>query len=156
MKPLSSTISIEKANNSDIEKYIIPAFTHTFAIEKQTPEFSHEEDQLSKKRLFFNVHERQLTNRRHAILDGFLDNIAKELKLSDHESVYFGETYNANGIGNNVRLPIIIKTTNREIHFGYLHANHDLFCNIKHFSLTNNDNERLNVPVYDLVATMQN
>ena len=154
MQPLSATISIEKANNNDIEKYIIPAFTHTFAIEKQTPEFSHEVDQISKKRLFFNVRERQLTNRRHAILDGFLDNIAKELNLSDHESVYYGEAYNANGIGNNVRLPIIVKATNREIHFGYLNANHDLYCNIKHFYLTDNSDERLDVPVYDLVATM--
>lgn len=154
MKPLSSTISIEKANNNDIKKYIVPAFTRTFAIEKQAPEFAHEEDQLSKKRLFFNVHERQLTNRRIAILDGFLDNVAKELNLSDHENVYFGEAYNAHGIGNNVRLPIIVKTATREIHFGYLNANHDLFRNIKHFYLTDNSDERLAIPVYDLIATM--
>lgn len=45
MQPLSQTITIEKANNNDIEKYIIPAFTQTFEHEKQSPEFSCDEDQ---------------------------------------------------------------------------------------------------------------
>lgn len=153
MQPLSATISIEKANSNDIEKYIIPAFTQTFEHEKQSPEFSHDEDQITKRRLYLNIDENQLTDRRFAILKAFLEQIAQELQLSEHENVCFGEAYNANGIGNNVRLPIIVKTANREIHFGYLHANHDLVRNIKHFVLTDNDDERLAVPVYDLIAT---
>lgn len=153
MQPLSQTITIEKANNTDLEKYLVPAFTRTFESEKQSPEFSHDEDQITKQRLYFNVNENQLTNRRQAILTAFLEQIAQELHLTESEKVCFGEAYNANGIGNNVRLPIIVKTANREIHFGYLHANHDLVPNIKHFCLTNNDDERLAVPVYDLIAT---
>lgn len=154
MQQLSQTITIEKANHTDLEKYLVPAFTRTFASEKQSPEFSHAEDQITKQRLYLNVTENQLTDRRFTILTDFLDQISQELQLSEPEQVCFGEAYNANGIGNNVRLPIIVKTANREIHFGYLHANHDLLRNIKHFCLTDNDDERLAVPVYDLIAKM--
>lgn len=154
MKPLDQTQIIEKASDKDIQKYIVPAFNKTFNIEKQALTFSHEQDQITKQRLFFNVYEKQLTNLRADILDGFLKQIALALDLSDNENVKYGQAYHANGIGNNVQLPIIVNTVNKEIHFGYLNANHDIFCNIKHFYLTGNHNERLDTPSYDLVSNL--
>lgn len=154
MKPLAQTQTIEKASDKDIQKYIVPAFTKTFNIEKQALTFSHEKDQINKQRLFFNVHEKQLSKLRADILDSFLKQIALALDLSNHESIKYGNAYHANGIGNNVQLPIIVNTVNKEIHFGYLNANHDIFCNIKHFYLTDNHNERLDTPSYDLVSNL--
>lgn len=153
MKQLQNTKIIEKASTADIEKYIVPAYLETFKIEKASPDFSREDDQISKKRLYFDIHENQLTDRRANILDGFLEQIAYSLNLENNESVNYGEAYNANGIGNNVRLPIIVSTPEKEIQFGYLNANHDIFCNIKHFRLTDNNDEPVNAPAYELHAT---
>lgn len=153
MKQLQNTKTIEKASTADIEKYIVPAYLETFTIEKRSHDFSREDDRISNKRLYFNIHEYQLTNRRTDILDGFLEQIVYSLNLENNESVDYGEAYNANGIGNNVRLPIIVNTPEKEIQFGYLNANHDIFCNIKHFRLTDNNDEPVDAPTYELHAT---
>ena len=152
MKQLRNTKTVEKASTADIEKYIVPAYLETFTIEKTAPDFSREDDRISNKRLYFNIHENELTDRRVNILDGFLEQIADSLNLENNESVNYGEIYNANGIGNNVRLPIIVNTPEKEIQFGYLNANHDIFCNIKHFRLTDNNDEPVDAPTYELHA----
>lgn len=152
MKQLQTTKTVEKASTIDIEKYIVPAYLETFTIEKKSPDFSREDDRISNKRLYFDIYENQLTDRRASILDGFLEQIAYSLNLENNESVDYGEIYNANGIGNNVRLPIIVSTPEKEIQFGYLNANHDMFCNIKHFRLTDNNDEPVDAPAYELNA----
>ena len=152
MKQLNTTKTIEKASTADIEKYIVPAYLETFRIEKTSPDFSKETGLIDNRRLYFDTHENALTGHRTNILDGLLEQIAYSLDLDDDEYVDYGEAYNANGIGNNVRLPIIINTPKREIHFGYLNANHDMFCNIKHFRLTDNEDEPVDAPAYELHA----
>lgn len=152
MKQLQTTKTVEKASTADIKKYIVPAYLETFKIEKTSPDFSKETGLFYSRRLYFNVYENELTGLRANILDGFLEQIAHSLDLDDDEYVDYGEAYNANGIGNNVRLPIIINTPEREIHFGYLNANHDMFCNIKHFRLTDNEDEPVDAPAYELHA----
>ena len=152
MKQLNTTKTVEKASTADIEKYIVPAYLETFRIEKTSPDFSKETGLSYNKRLYFDTHENALTGHRANILDGLLEQIAHSLDLDDDEYVEYGEAYNANGIGNNVRLPIIINTPAREIHFGYLNANHDMFCNIKHFRLTDNKDKPVDAPAYELHA----
>lgn len=152
MKQLQTTKTVEKASTADIEKYIVPTYLETFTIEKTSPDFYREDDQISNKHLYFNIHENELTSHRANILDGFLEQIAYSLDLKNNESVNYGEAYNANSIGNNVRLPIIVDTPEKEIQFGYLNANHDIFCNIKHFRLTDNNDEPVDAPAYELHA----
>lgn len=153
MEQLQNTKTVEKASTVDIEKYIIPAYLETFTIEKTSPDFSREDDRISNKRLYFDIYENELTSLRTNILDEFLEQIAYSLDLKDNENVDYGEVYNANDIGNNVRLPIIVSTPEKEIQFGYLNANHDIFCNIKHFRLTDNNDEPVDAPAYELHAT---
>lgn len=153
MKQLQTTKTVEKASTNDIEKYIVPTYLETFTIEKTSPDFSREDDRTSNKRLYFNIYENELTNHQVNILDGFLEQIAYSLDLKNNENVDYGEVYNANGIGNNVRLPIIVSTPKKEIQFGYLNANHDIFCNIKHFRLMDNNDEPVDAPAYELHAT---
>ena len=152
MKPLHTTKTVEKASTADIEKYIVPAYLETLRIEKTSPDFSKETGLIDNRRLYFDIHEGELTGHRANILDSLLEQIAHSLDLDNDEYVEYGEAYNANGIGNNVRLPIIINTPEREIHFGYLNANHDMFCNIKHFRLTDNKDKPVDAPAYELHA----
>lgn len=67
MKSLKQTQTVEKASYKDIQKYIVPAFTKTFNIEKQASTFSHEKDQINNQRLFFNAYITRLVIK-HGIL----------------------------------------------------------------------------------------
>ena len=153
VKSLDNAITVQKASQKDIEKYIVKAFEQTFAVEKQAVDF----DQLRIKddgfqQLRFNATESSLTARRTKIMDNFRFWIRRYLALDKNETVCYGDEYNRYGIGNNVRLPIIVKSGNREIHFGYLNANHDIYCNIKMFSLTDNDDEPISANRYEIAA----
>ena len=110
----------------------------------------HLHENISKKEhgdstlIFINCPERQLDHYQDDFHNELKNQLNNLLKLDDNEYVQFGDVTHAHGIGNNCEYPIQIVTKDQIIDFGRLHSNTDIYCNIKHISVADNDDQRLN------------
>lgn len=94
--------------------------------------------------IFINCSERLLDNYQDDFHNELKNQLSNLLELDDNEYVQFGDVKHAHNIGNNCEYPIQIITKDQIIDFGQLHSNTDIYCNIKHISVADNDSQRLN------------
>lgn len=147
MIDLKTTKTHTIADNDTVKSILGDAFEQTIDV---FVAIVHLHKNISRKQhsdithIFINCSERLLDhyqNEFHNELKNQLDNL---LKLDNDEYIQFGDVKHAHNIGNNCEYPIQIVTKDQIIDFGRLHSNTDVYCNIKHISVADNDDQRLN------------
>ena len=156
MIDLKTTKTYTIADNNTIKNILNDAFKQAIN-EFITIESQH--TKISKKEyndvtlIFIDCWERQLDHYQDDIHRGLKNQLVNLLKLDDDEYVQFGDVKHAHNIGNNCEYPIQIVTKNEIINFGRLKSNTDIFCNIKHISVADNNGQSLSNKRIELHAT---
>lgn len=147
MIDLKTTKTYTVADNNTIKNILNNAFKQAvdefIAIESQHTKISKKEyNDITL--ILIDCGEPQLDHYQNDVHRELKNQLANLLKLDDDEYVQFGDVKHAYNIGNNCEYPIQIVTKDQIIDFGRLHSNTDIYCNIKHISVADNDGQRLN------------
>ena len=144
---LKTTKTHTIADNDTVKSILGDAFEQTIdvfiAIVGLHKKISRKEHSDSTQ-IFINCSERLLDYYQDDFHNELKNQLINLLKLDDNEYVQFGDVKHAYNIGNNCEYPIQIVTKDQIIDFGRLHSNTDVYCNIKHISVADNDDQRLN------------
>ena len=157
MIDIKTTKTYTVANNDTVKSILSNAFKETidaFVITVSSQKKISRKEFDKTTRLLINGYENQLDNYQKNFHNKLKNQLSNQLRLTNDEYIQFGDVKHANGIGNNCEYPIQIVTKDEIIDFGKLHSNTDIFCNIKHIRVADNDNQDLDTKRVKLCAIL--
>lgn len=154
MIDLKTTKTHTTADNNTIESILGDAFEQaTDAFITNTHETISRKEHSEIIELVINCPQHQLDDYQDDFHNELKNQLAKQLKLNNDEYIQFGNVNHLYNIGNNCQYPIQIVTKDEIINFGRLNSNTDIYCNIKHISVADNNGQGLNNKRIELHAS---